>query len=588
MKKLFFINVVVLVGIFLYLDMRYNTTQGSQQELTTVEDFALLDHEGKHHELYKYKHFPAVVLFSHGVGCPIVRHSLLSLQDLQKKYPQVAFLMLNANPQDNREDIRQEMQKFQSTIPVLKDPTQLIAQELKITRTGEALVIDPQTWEIVYRGPISDRLGYETQKVGKVQNFVNTALHALLNKQKIDIVPTEVKGCAINMQDNLSIKSQKISYTKDIVPILKNKCLECHQNNGIGPWAMTSYKKIKGWSEMIKEVVLTKRMPPWTADAHYGKFSNDTSLSVQEMRTLVHWINSGSPVDGNEDPLVKLHSKVAKQDWREGEPDVLLKLKPQKVPSTGVMDYIRYKEQVPFEEDTWIRGVDIRPGEREVMHHMIIYIYPPKDPNMDEKKQKKHKIYLCGYAPGSGADMFPENTGVLVKKGSKFEFELHYTTSGRSVVDHSQIAFYLHKEKPQREFKVGAAYDVKIRIPANDPNHEVVASHTFKRDVTLYGLSPHMHYRGKSMTFTAIYPDKSQEILLAVPNYRFDWQTGYTLSQPKTIPKGTKLVCSGAFDNSKYNEYNPDPEKEVRWGEQSWEEMYIGFFLYSPNEVSHR
>lgn len=551
-----------------------------------VDNFKLLDHSGRMHELYYLSDKDAVVLMVHGNGCPIVRNALHGFDELKESFKDknVAFLMINANFQDNRNNIAAEAKEFNITTPILVDETQLIAESLGVYRTAETFVIDPKTWKLKYRGSLDDRLGYETQRKQASEHYVADALTAMLANKAVTLAETEAKGCLVNLPELERKEAHaNISYSKTIAPMLIDNCITCHREGGIGPFAMSDYTMIKGFAPMIREVLRTKRMPPWHADPHVGEFANDRSLSIAQQQTLVHWIEAGAPRGDGPDPLANY-----KHDWplwAMGEPDIVIDIPATDVPATGVVDYKYINVKNPHDRDVWVKGVELLPGAPEILHHAIIAVSGGGDPFSGSGGGTS----LPGFVPGAGGFAFPEDTGVLIPKGANFQFQMHYTTYGKAATDASKLGLYLHADKPKYVLETQYIANPMLKIPANTQEHWEQASFTMKKDILLYSLLPHAHFRGKASEFIAEYPDGKKEVLLAVPNYDFNWQTTYFLEEPKMIPAGTKITQRFAWDNSKQNPANPDPNIEVRWGEQSWQEMLFGalrFRYLDPSESS--
>ncbi len=538
-----------------------------------VEDFALLDHEGAYRRLHYYANDPntrAVVLFVQGNECPIVRKRVAELKRLRDAYAGqgATFWMINANLQDSRGDVAREAREFGIDMPILLDETQLVAKALGISRTGECIVIEPNSWLIRYRGAIDDRLDYESAKPVATRSYLKDALDALLAGKPVKMGTTRAPGCAITFA-----KAESVSYAATIAPLLKAKCLECHTRGGIGSFAMSSHEKVRGWSEMIREVLVTRRMPPWHADPHVGRFGNDFSLSPEEVRTLVQWIDTGAPRGRGGDPLVEHQPELP--EWKLGPPDFIVQIPEQSVAAEGVFDYRYVVAEAPNTEDVWLRATEIVPGNRRVLHHIIAStILPGED-------RERHSKALTGYAPGMGPDEMPAGTGRLLKAGSKIVFQLHYTASGKAETDRSRLGLYLAKEPPRQELRSSVLIDDKFEIPPGHGEFVAKKSRRFDKDALLYTMNPHMHLRGKWMRYKVRYPDGREELLLNVPNYRFEWQRNYELIEPKRLPKGTVLTVEAAWDNSALNLSNPDPAKAVGWGDQTFNEMFYASYRYT-------
>lgn len=550
---------------------------------TSVDNFALLDHQGRFHELYDYRDRQAIVLFVHGNGCAIARNALPALVALEKELAPkgVAFLLLNANSQDDRESIATEAKEYGISLPILVDETQLVAESLGLTRTAEALVIDPKTWAIVYRGPVDDRLHYQTQRPAR-EHFLRDALLAQLSGEAVAEPVRPAAGCLIMFEE----PKAGISYAKDIAPLLAERCATCHRSGGVAPWAMVSYAMVRGWSPMMREVIRTRRMPPWHADPHVARFANEIGLDVDEKRRLVHWIEAGAPRGDGPDPLAEAPLSPP-AEWVLGEPDLIVEVSPQEIPATGVVPYRYETLAFPADRDLWIRGVDLRPSNPRVLHHGLAWILYPAGhgpPRVEGRDFTRGQF--AAYVPGRDVKPLPDGTGYFVPAGSKIRFQLHYTTTGRVEQDRPRLGLYLSELPLAHELKTGAVGRFDFEIPPGAREYESDAELEIGRDILLYRLSPHMHYRGKRMSFEAEYPDGRVEQLLSVPRYDFNWQRRYLLDPPKRIPAGTILRIHAAFDNSVYNPANPDPTATVRYGEQSFEEMLFGYFVYRELEPS--
>jgi hypothetical protein len=565
-------------ALFLFLlalgqSLSADTPPASEKSTDAVKDFALIDHRGVFRQLYYYAKDPAtraIVLFVQGNGCPLVRKRVPELKRLREAYATngVIFWMLNANPQDKRADVLKEAAEFGIDLPILMDEGQLVARELKIVRTAEAIVIEPNTWRIRYRGAIDDRLSYENEKPKATEHYLKNALDALLAGEPIKTAVTSAPGCVISYA-----AVEPASYADTIAPMLKENCVHCHARGGIGPFPMSNYEKVRGWSEMIREVLVTRRMPPWQADPHVGKFGNDFSITPEQTRTLVQWIDAGTPRGSGADPLAGYQPELP--EWQLGQPDFIVEIPEQSVAAEGIFDYRYVSVAAPNTEDVWLRATEIVPGNTHVLHHIIATtIMPGEDRDRNGKS-------LTGYAPGMGPDLLPKGTGRLLKAGAKIVFQLHYTASGKAEKDRSRLGLYLAKEPPERELRSNVLIDYQFKIPPGAQEFTTRKSRKFDRDALLYTMNPHMHLRGKWMRFTARYPDGTEEQLLNVPNYRFDWQRNYELKEPKRLPKGTEIIVEAAWDNSPLNLSNPDPTKTVGWGDQTFNEMFFASYRYT-------
>jgi hypothetical protein len=519
------------------------------------------------------------VLFVQGNGCPIARGALPALRAAREEFaPQgVVFWMLNANTQDDREAVAKEAEAWGIDLPVLLDDAQLVARGLGITRTAEAIVIDPRGWRIVYRGPVDDGLHYEAQRPVR-HHWLRDALRAHLEGRSIDTPVRDATGCLIHFPERNG--RGDISYADEIAPLLERRCRSCHHEGGVAPWSMSDYVTVRGWSPMMREMIRTRRMPPWHADPHFARFANDISLSSAEKQTLVHWIEAGAPRGNGPDPLAE-HPPPQAAEWPLGAPDLVLAVPVQSLPASGVVPYLYETVEIPVARDVWIRNADLRPSNPRVMHHGVAHLVYPDGRDLPETEGPRFtRGFFGAYVPGREPAPLPPDAGFFVPAGSRVRFQLHYTTTGRPETDAPRLALYLSDVPLAHELKIGAAARFDFEIPPGAEDHEEVAVQRIDRDIVLYRLSPHMHYRGKRMRYDAHYPDGRVETLLSVPSYNFNWQRQYVLDPPRHVPAGTKLVVTAAFDNSERNPANPDPGARVTFGEQTWDEMLFGYFLY--------
>ena len=548
-------------------------------DVRRVDNFTLLDHKGEAQELYYERDARAVVIIVQGNGCQIVRSTLADYRSLRDSYEQrgVRVLMLNSNLQDTRAAIAKEASEWDIDIPIMHDSAQLVGRSLELTRTAEVLVIDPRSWEIVYRGALNNRVDYERQKNEASEPYVREVLDRLVAGETVEYREVSSPGCLINFPD--PARDQQISYVEDIVPILTENCTQCHREGGIAPWAMSEYRMVQGFAPMMREVIRTRRMPPWHVDPEVGEWEHDAGLSDEHASTLVRWIEAGAPRGDGEDPLPAL--QFPEGEWPLGEPDLVLEVPAFDVPATGEVDYQFPWVANPLDKPVWVVAATVLPGDTQAVHHVLLGS-ADEEPSPDDY-EGVFQNYIMGYAPGNESGFMPEGTGVYVPVGGVYLFQMHYTPYGRTSTDRTRVGLYFAEpENPPAKFlRQQVVLNPRISIPPNVPAHEESAYFEFWDDATIYSLVPHAHYRGRSSRFELVYPDGSEELILSVPNYDFNWQRTYSLVEPKQVPAGTKIVHTTVYDNSANNRGNPDPDRTVPWGLQSADEMLYGSVAFT-------
>ncbi len=539
-----------------------------------VENFSLPDFHGKTHALDEFKGHPVVVVFL-GTECPLAKTYAPRLRELAAEFAQqgVAFLGIDSNMQDSLTEIAAYARVHGIEFPVLKDNNNEIADRFGAVRTPEAFLLDGDV-VVRYWGRIDDQYGFKTGagyvKPKLTQRNLAEAITEVLAGKPVSRPVVKADGCFIGRVAKQAPHGD-VTYSKQIARIMQNRCVECHRSGEVAPFTLGSYDEVVGWAETIREVVQEGRMPPWFADPSFGHFKNDARLSDEEKQQLATWVENGCP-QGDSKDLPEPRKFV--QGWQIGEPDQVLYMrdKPFKVPAEGTVDYQFYTVDPGWTEDKWIQATECRPGNRSVVHHIIVFV---QGKNSDFGARGG----IGGYAPGMIATISPPGSATLVPAGSQLVFQLHYTPNGVEQEDRSMVGVKFADPKTvKKAVRGGLVGDVAFKIPVGDPNYEVRGKHLFLKDTLLFSLTPHMHLRGKDFKYEAEYPDGTREVLLNVPHYDFNWQLRYMFDEPKLMPKGTRLYTTAHFDNSAENLANPDPSKVVSFGDQTWEEMMFGFY----------
>jgi hypothetical protein len=364
-----------------------------------------------------------------------------------------------------------------------------------------------------------------------------------------------------------------VTFTKDVAPIFYKNCTGCHRPGEIAPMSLLTYNDARPWAKSIREKVANRDMPPWHADPKYGEWRNDRRISQEAINTILAWVNNGAK-EGDPKDLPPMPEYT--HGWRIGKPDQTFSAPEQSVPAEGVVDYQYLSVPTNFKEDHYITSAEIRSSAHAVVHHVIVFV---QEPGATSRLQGK---LLVGFAPGEDPAIFRPGFGRKIPAGSSLLFQIHYTPNGTAMKDVTTVGLIYANAPVQHTVVTRPVLQTAFEIPAGHPNYEVKSSFTFNESAQLYSFMPHMHLRGKDFEYKAVFPDGTSKILLSVPRYDFSWQTYYVLKDPIAVPKGTRIECVAHFDNSTNNKYNPDPTKAVRWGDQTWEEMMIGWtsFVY--------
>jgi peroxiredoxin len=531
--------------------------------------FTLKDTKGQTVSLDQLQDAKAVVVIFVGTECPINNAYMPRLAQLHKEYAPkgVRFVAINANRQDTPDRIAAHAKKNDLPFPVLKDAGNRVADSFAAKRTPEAFVLDGQR-VIRYQGRIDDQFGVGYSRPNPTSRDLVDALDAVLAGKPVARPTTSVAGCLIGRVSTTKADGA-ITFTKHIAPILQKNCQECHRPGQIGPMSLLSYDDAVSWADTVREVLDDQRMPPWYADPRYGKFSNDRRLSADDRAMLMKWLDSGTPKGDDKD--LPPPAQFA-EGWRIGKPDVVLSMAeefavPAETPKLGI-PYKHFYVQTNFKEDRWVARAECRPGAAAVVHHIIVYVVPPE---VSFHPESPRSPVLAGTAPGDMPLILPDG---MAKK-------IHYTPNGIAQKDRSSVGLIFAKEPPKRPALTIPINNPRFRIPPGDDNYKVESEFTFRESGGILGFMPHMHLRGKDFLYELVYPDGKKETLLSVPRYNFNWQSVYRFDQPVRVPKGTKVHCVAHFDNSEKNLNNPDPKKTVTWGDQTWQEMMIGWIDFT-------
>jgi peroxiredoxin len=569
-----------------------------------IGDFQLTDvNTGQVHRLGQHRGRVVVLVFI-GTSCPIGDLYMPRLAALATRYRArgVDFLAIGSNASESIEDLADYSRENGANIPILKDPENRVADQLLAERTCETLVVDGRR-RLRYRGAIDDQYGRRAHRDQPEGTYLADAIEDVLAGRAVSTEITQVAGCPIERtapakasrpgRDRIPTSQEgrvneepaptssprparaPLTYADDVASIVHARCAPCHRPGQVAPFSLLTYQDARRWSTAIAEVLNDGRMPPWHADPRYGRFDNDRSLSARERSLLLSWVDQSSPPgDLSRSPRPPRYSQV----WSIGNPDIVFEMpEPFPVPREGTVPIHRIRVASGLTEDLYVQAVEAQPGDRAVVHHICVFV---EDPAQTPETRNIRDSLLAAYTPGDRPSVFPPGLGKKIPRGSDLLFEVHYTPIGKPRLDRSSLGVIVSPQPPRHLVSTKGIPAHHLRIPPGDPDHVVRTVWRADRDIQLLSLTPHMHLRGKSFTFTAEHPDGHTEILLSVPRYDFNWQSVYRLVEPKSLPKGTKIHCEAHYDNSSENPANPDPTRTVTWGEQSEDEMMIGFIDY--------
>jgi peroxiredoxin len=538
-----------------------------------VPDFTFKDIRYLVRSLDDFGDKKAYVIVFTNVDCPLVQRYLPRIVRLDDEYREkgVQFLAMNVGPGDSIVENAYHAIQYDARFPFVKDYDGEAIEATGVRRTPEVVILDGDR-KLRYRGRIDSQYRLGGVRPDSGREDLREALDDVLAQRDVRVAETAVDGCLITTRAPRDFDFE-VTYAEHIAPLMQKHCQECHRPGTTAPFSLLSYDDTVTNAEMIGEVVDDQRMPPSYSSLDHGDIVNRRNLEESEIALITHWVNNGTPL-GDEKKMPPPR-EFAESKWVIGEPDVIVKMAAKaKLPADGYVPYKYAFLPMQFKEDTWVEKVQILPGNHAAVHHCNLVAI--KDMKLDDP------LFITGYVPGGVPMVINENEGFRIPKGSVLVLQLHYITTGQPEVDQTSVGLVFCKGRVDREVRHFQVTTSKYAIPPEDPNYKVVARRTFAEDSTGIGMFSHMHLRGKDMVFNATYPDGTKEILLAVPNYSFDWQMAYRwAANQKKFPKGTVIECVAHYDNSSFNPYNPDPKATVRHGSQTFHEMMYGFVFFT-------
>lgn len=520
----------------------------------------------------------AYVVAMTSASCPLSRKYGPSLARLAKECEakNIRMVFVNASPEETLEEKTAQSALLGKDVPYFDDSTHEVAQALGAKLTTEVFVLDRKR-TLVYRGALDDQYGIGFTLTEPRNNYVRDCLTTLTSGGTPEWMATEAPGCVLSIGEQ-TVPATKATYSAEISRIMQRNCVPCHHAGGSTPFSLETYDQVKGRAAMIKYVVEGGIMPPWFADGKSGEspWRNDMSLPKAEKATLLNWIADGTP-EGDKTMLptpLKFES-----GWKIGEPDAVFSYpKPFKVPAEGVVDYQIATVPTNFTEDKWVQGIQVMPSARAVVHHVLVFVR--KKGEVIGADNEGVSGFFGMYVPGNDALIYPDGLAKKIPAGASLKFQIHYSPNGTEVIDQTKIGLKFADKPPVSEVFTGAAANLVFAIPPGAPNHEVTSAFSVSRDIQVLSFLPHMHIRGKAARYEIVRPSGSTETVLNIPRYDFNWQLSYDRKVPLTLEKGSRIRYTAWFDNSANNPGNPDPTRTVRWGEQTFDEMQLGYFEY--------
>ncbi len=554
---------------------RAETTLG----IASLQRIDLVDYRGRTWTLDDFEDSSLLIVAFLGTECPLAKLYSVRLRDIANEYSakSVRVIAVMSNRQDSLAEIGSFASRQQLEFPVLKDAGNVFADRIGAERTPEIFVFD-ESRNLRYRGRVDDQYGIGYVRDKPRRDDLRIAVDELLAGRDVAVSRTAAVGCIIGRSKKVDQQSG-VTYGGDVAKILTKRCVECHREGEIAPFSLTDYEEVAGWSDMIAEVVREGRMPPWHASDEHARFSNDRSMTEEEKEILYAWSREGTPA-GDLDKLPELPEKP--EGWQlPRKPDLVFPVspKPFDVPASGAVRYQYFVVDPKLDEDVWIEAAELKPGNREVVHHILAFAVP----RGQRRGLNAARGFLVGYVPGARLELAPPGHAKKIPAGSELIFQVHYTPVGTPQKDQSMLGIVLaDPDSVTHEVVTTSAVQPKIRIRPGEANYKTDArGPRFPAGSTLVSMSPHMHVRGKSYRYELENPNGEKRTILDVPAYDFNWQTTYTLAEPMLVPEGSRILCTATFDNSEDNLNNPDPTATVTWGDQTWDEMMIGYYHYS-------
>jgi peroxiredoxin len=549
----------------------------------SVRDFALDDLDGTKHSLADTKGAKAVVLAWTAAGCPVAMAYAPRVAALAKTYAEqgVQFLGVASDADASVEELKALVAKSGIPFPVLRDRDGAIAQRLSAETTTTVVVLDPN-WRVRYRGAVDDQYAVGTRKEKPEHPWLVDAIEAVLGNRVVAVEETKAPGCPITFEKPATAtRADTPTWSGRVADIVHRRCTLCHQPDQGGPFSLRTYDDTKSRTATMRAAVSDGRMPPWHAAGQKGLWANDRRLDPEEKDALLSWIDGGAP-SGDLSKAPAPPPTPSKDAWDIGAPDAVFSFeKPQKIPAEGVVPYRYIEIPTSFAEDRWVTAMEVKPGAPDVVHHILVATVPKGGkPRGKQGAFNPLNGFFAAMVPGARGLRYPEGMAKRLPAGSALLFQVHYTPNGVAQEDVTKLGMVFAKDKPEHEVYTSGAFSPRLEIPPGEANYKAEGSLPVPWNVHVLAFMPHMHIRGKSFRYAVSTLGHGEQTICDVPKYDFNWQTPYRLAEPIAVARGSFLHCTAVFDNSKDNPYNPDPTATVTWGDQTWDEMMIGYVDY--------
>jgi mono/diheme cytochrome c family protein len=542
-------------------------------------DLPFTDLAGKPHRLTEVSGAQGVVIAMSSTTCPISKRYLPALRKLEQTLSAegLSLIVVNAMAGEKTEEIKAQLKESGLTSPYCHDQDGILTRALGARTTAEVFLLDARR-TLRYRGAVDDQYGLGYSRERPSRRYLAEAITEMLAHRPVSLAATTAPGCELDLRPTTGPASP-VTYHRDVARILQQNCVRCHHDQGVAPFPLDELVSVRDHAKTIKRVLAEGTMPPWFAappkDGGPSPFANDCSLGAKDKADLLAWLDSSDRPLG--DPAEAPSPLKFPGEWSIGQPDAIIPLsKAYAIKATGVMPYQTDVVTTEFAEDKWVRAYEIIPTARDVVHHVIVMVHPPGSKIVSGGAEN----YWAIYVPGNSARVFDEGIARKLPAGSRLSFQIHYTPSGKPVEERMRLGLVFAKQAPRLELRTVGVAQQKLLIPPNEANHVETKTQRVPVDLTVTNLLAHMHVRGKAFKYELIHPDGHEEVLLDIPRYDFNWQLRYDFKQPKVFPKGSTLRITATFDNSAGNRANPDPSKTVKWGQQTYDEMMIGYVEY--------